>query len=317
MPRIAKCLLLIACLPGLPGCGGPSPVPVTPSSPVTAMDPVILGDYPGLRHVIRVTPQLLSGAAPEGDSGFRSLHDLGVTLIVSVDGAEPEINRLANYPMRYAHLPLGYDGIPGEKAFQIARLLEAEEGKGIVYVHCHHGKHRGPAAVAAALRCRDPRITPELARDFLKLAGTDPKYAGLYRDAMTMQVNDTRFAVTIPPAVARVSSLVKAMVAMDRQWDRIREIRASNWGAPSDHADWQPAHEALMLREIYREAIRSPDLSGHPKGVLERLEQGERLSGEVEDELRINPNPARRESLFRQLAENCFGCHETFRDRPK
>ena len=95
-----------------------------------------------------MTERLYSGSEPHGEEGIASLKELGVKTIVSVDGAKPAVETARKYGMRYVHIPIGYDGVPEEAGQSLARLMREAETP--IYVHCHHGKHRGPAAVAVA-----------------------------------------------------------------------------------------------------------------------------------------------------------------------
>src|SRR5205807_10192310 len=122
--------------------------------------------------------KLLSGSGPEGAAGFRSLRELGVKTVISVDGMTPEVELARREGLRYVHLPIGYDGVPREQALRIARAVRDLPGP--VYLHCHHGKHRGPAAAAVATLCLDASCPVEAAVAFMKQAGTDPRYRGLY-----------------------------------------------------------------------------------------------------------------------------------------
>jgi len=298
---------------------GACSTPAPPSSPpAPALDPVLVGDRPGLRNVVRLTDTLYSGSSPEGAAGFQSLQDLGVTTVVSVDGAVPDAATAKRFGLRYAHLPVGYDGIPAETAKALARVLAAAEKDGPVYVHCHHGKHRGPAAAVAGLRCLDGRCTAAHAVAVLRMAGTDPKYAGLYRDVEAMTVDEAAKAGgEFPPAAAPVSDLVTAMVSIDDRWETVKLIRAAGWAAPKGRPDLDPAHEVLQLREHCREAARLPAVAARPKAFRGLLAAAEDLAGKLEDDLRGTAGAVDRESVFRQLGANCAACHRDHRDTRK
>src|SRR5262245_60445548 len=98
------------------GCQqGSAPAPSPP-------DPGRL-ELAGLHNVYRVTDKLYSGSSPEGDEGFRSLQRLGVKTVLSVDGARPDVERSRRFGLRYAHLPVGYDGITHDQALRLARAV--------------------------------------------------------------------------------------------------------------------------------------------------------------------------------------------------
>src|SRR5262245_28510235 len=171
MPRLP--LLLLAASLALAGCWR-QPPPADDPQPIPR-------ELPGLHNVLRVNDKLLSGGSPDGDAGFASLKELGVRTVISVDGARPDVERARKYGLRYVHLPIGYDGVPREQALRIARAIR--DLPGLVYLHCHHGHHRAPAAAAVANLCLDERCSATDAVAFLKEAGTSPKYKGLYASA--------------------------------------------------------------------------------------------------------------------------------------
>src|SRR5437868_1319905 len=103
----------------------------------------------GIENAYALSRNLFSGSAPEGDEGFDALQKLGIKTIITVDGALPDVERAHAHGMRYIHLPHGYDGIPPQTQLQLIKAVETAGGP--IYIHCHHGKHRGP--VAAAVVC--------------------------------------------------------------------------------------------------------------------------------------------------------------------
>src|SRR5262249_10275117 len=103
-------------------------------------------DAPGIENAFRLSPRLLSGGQPEGEMGFETLKRLGVKTVISVDGSQPDVEAARRNGLRYVHLPVGYDGIPRDQAILLVAAIRDLPGP--VFVHCHHGKHRGPAAAA-------------------------------------------------------------------------------------------------------------------------------------------------------------------------
>lgn len=265
------------------GCGGPPPAAPEPA------------EYPGLHNVFRVNDRLISGGTPTGDTGYRSLQALGVKTIISVDGATPDAAAARRFGMRYAHLPIGYDGISDARAAALARAVR--DLRGPVYLHCHHGQHRGPAAAAVAARCLDGAFTAEAAAAFLKRAGTDPRYAGLYAAAARPPAKPDDAPADFPEA-APVPDLTRLMADIDECWDRLREKK----GVP----------DAVLLREHYLEAARLPDSRGD--GFRRLLTAAEAAAGELEAALREGRDPA---AALKAVAGTCAKCHAAFRDRPR
>jgi protein tyrosine phosphatase (PTP) superfamily phosphohydrolase (DUF442 family) len=285
----------------------PSPAPATAGGAPA--------ELPGLHNVLRVTDRLYSGSAPEGDGGFRSLQQLGVRTVISVDGARPDVARARRFGLRYVHLPIGYDGVPEAQAYRLSRA--ARDLPGPVYLHCHHGKHRGPAAAAAVRRCLDGACDAEAAVAVLRRAGTDPRYAGLYASVREVRRPTADELDRVPadfPEAAEVGGLVNAMVAVDECWENLKLARAAAWAVPPGHPDVDPAHEALLLAEHYREAGRLPATAGRPGELRRRLGDAEEGARRLEAALRAGSVPGPAEAAFRDAERACAACHGQFRD---
>jgi protein tyrosine phosphatase (PTP) superfamily phosphohydrolase (DUF442 family) len=293
--------------------GPPSP---TPSEPVRL-------SLDGLHNVYRVSERLYSGSSPEGAEGFRSLQRLGIKMVLSVDGARPDVDRARRHGLRYVHLPIGYHGISEEQVLRLARAVRDLPGP--IYVHCHHGKHRGPAAAAVALLCLDESWGNEEAVAWLHQAGTDSRYTGLYAAVRTVRPAMKVDLDGVPPdfaEVAEVGGLARLMVAIDEHWEHLRLVRKAGWKVPLGHPDVDPPHEALQLAELYREAGRLP-LAKRAKGKEFRRWLVEAEQGALKLERILRPGKGKQnldveatEKAFRQAAAACTRCHTRYRDAP-
>jgi protein tyrosine phosphatase (PTP) superfamily phosphohydrolase (DUF442 family) len=267
----------------------------------------------GLHNVYRLGDRLYSGSGPENAASFAALHELGVKTIISVDGAAPDTVTAGRYGQRYVHIPVGYDGIPREKAWRIAKA--ARDLPGPVYVHCHHGKHRGPAAAACILLALDPNFTRDDAAEWLTLAGIDPRYRGLVEIPRTLPRPGPTDLDSLPsdfPPVERVPDLTRLMVAIDTRWDHLKAVRAAGWKSPTQHPDIDPEHEAVQLQELYREAIRLPDVTRRGAEFLALLQESESAAGDLEKAIRTDPTKA--QSAFELLQSRCTSCHTKYRE---
>lgn len=276
----------------------------------------------GIDNFYRLGPDLYSGAQPEGEEAFEALKRLGIRTIVSVDGARPDVESARKHGLRYVHLPFGYDGIPREKVAGLVKT--ARELPGPIYVHCHHGKHRGPAAAAICGLAKDG-WTREEARDWLKRAGTDPAYRGLYDSVAAFEPPTDeelgRLDAADLPERADVPDLVAAMVEVDARWDHLKAIRAAGFRTPGDQPDLDPPHEALMLVELFREAARGEEARdrGEPFGRM--LQDAQGASAALRESLVAFKTSSTPESgkaaatAFDRVAESCVACHRRFRDR--
>lgn len=277
----------------------------------------------GLHNVIKVTEKLLSGSSPEGDEGFASLQKLGVKTIISVDGAKPDLEKAKKYTLRYVHLPIGYDGVPIDQGMMIAKAVK--ELPGLIYLHCHHGKHRSPAAAAVVKLCLEPECKVEEVINLMKKAGTDPKYLGLYAAPKELKRPTTESLDQLKanfPEVAKTSGMMQSMVDIDNHWDNLKLIRTAQWQSPKSHPDLDPAHEALLLWEHYVELARLPETNKKPEKFHQLLNEATENAKELEKELRLGKERAtlskeRTATAFQRSSQSCIQCHSLYRDVPQ
>jgi protein tyrosine phosphatase (PTP) superfamily phosphohydrolase (DUF442 family) len=289
--------------------------PLVAPPPATQVQPL---DSPCLHNVFRVSDRIYSGGSPDGPDGFAALAKLGVKTIVSVDGATPDVEAAGQHGLRYVHLPVGYDGIPRNRVLALAKAAATLPGP--IYVHCHHGKHRGPAAVAVIQMCTDPTWDAGRADAWLKVAGTDPRYAGLTRLPHAFVRPTAEELARAPaefPAVASVTDLTRMMVDVDARWENLKLVKAAGWTVPKDHPDIDPPHEAVQLREHYREAARLEAVRQRGPAFTKLLGDAEESAATLEQVLRAKPVDAVWAGrAFAGVAAACAACHDRFRDRP-
>ncbi|MCA9003240.1 MAG: hypothetical protein KDB61_15055, partial [Planctomycetes bacterium] len=101
-------------------------------------------EFPGLHNVFHLSENIVSGGEPHGREALETIAKMGVKTILSVDGKIPDAATAAELGMRYVHIPIQYSGIDENEWLEIAKTFREVEGP--FYVHCFHGKHRGPAA---------------------------------------------------------------------------------------------------------------------------------------------------------------------------
>jgi protein tyrosine phosphatase (PTP) superfamily phosphohydrolase (DUF442 family) len=269
-------------------------------------------DLPGLENVFRLSAKIYSGSEPDGEVGFASLARLGVRTIVSVDGARPDVQAARRNGLRYVHIPIGYDGISAEAGKALARA--ARQCQGPIYVHCHHGKHRGPAAAAIACKATDGRSAEALLK-ILELAGTDKQYAGLWRDVARYEPPGHDELLPDLVEAAEVNSLAAAMSQLDRHVDHLKQCRDAAWSVPPAHPDLVPHQEAVIVKEGLREARRN--LSGSYDSIfktwlVEAAESAERL-----EVLLRSGESAAATRQFQLLEQSCNRCHAKYRNGNK
>ncbi|MCA9232293.1 MAG: hypothetical protein KDA57_16720 [Planctomycetales bacterium] len=280
-------------------------------------------DSKHLPNAVQIHPKVISGGLPESDAAFQELQSLGVKTIISVDGMKPDVETAAKHGLRYVHLPHGYDGIPGFRVKQLAKAVRELDGP--IYIHCHHGMHRSPAAASVA--CVAAGMIPASeSLSILKFAGTSPNYRGLYQSAREAKPLETALLDELEtefPATAEVPPLAKSMVAMEHTHDHLQLIAKAGWQSPTNHPDLDPAHETLLMKEHFTELLRSEDVETQPEEFKQYLRESELAAKAIEDALRkwqaASPPVETRETIERlsaRLSANCKACHQQFRDFP-
>jgi protein tyrosine phosphatase (PTP) superfamily phosphohydrolase (DUF442 family) len=316
LPLLAVAAVVAACsAPGGPETGGTEPVG---SANGAAAEPVKVtyddhGMPVGLHQFNPFTDKVTSGAQPEGEEAFRNLQALGFKTVVSVDGAMPDVATAKKYGLRYVHVPMQYSGVKPDEEAKLAKAVETSDGP--VYIHCHHGKHRSPAATGAV--CVGLGLmTPEQALAEMKNSGTDPKYEGLYRDVMNAKRLTPEQLRAVPaelPEAVKPEGIAEAMVHVDERWEHLKDSKSEKWGVPSKSPDVDPPHEARMLWEGYREIARLADAKEHGEKVLAGLTEAEEAAKELEAALRAK-NTEAASTAFDRGAKACSSCHKKFRD---
>lgn len=278
---------------------------------------------PGVHNLFALSTNLFSGSAPEGDEGFAALAKLGIKTIVTVDGTRPDIERAHKFGMRYIHLPHGYDGIDAHT--QALLVKSAETAPGPIFVHCHHGKHRGPAAVAV-MCMSELSWSPAQADAWLQAAGTATNYQGLYAVVRNFQKPSAADLQSLPtelPEVSKISGLTDAMVEIDARFDNLKAIRGAGYAAPKNNPDLDPSAEAVVLWEHFREAQRLPESAAKGPKFSAQLAAAETEAKKIEtllnDFSKAPPETrasarGRLDKAIDAIASRCSACHREYRD---
>lgn len=305
----------LACLLALSGCASNRRSGAKPQQPPSitvrqGADPV---DLPGLHHVAALAPGLYSGGEPDGATGYDTLASMGVRTVVCVDGMPPPADIARSVNIRVVHVPIGYDAVPDRAADAVAKALTELEGP--FYVHCHHGKHRGPAALAAGAVCAG-EITNRQALDYMHHTGTAPEYTGLWRDVERARPVDPAalHAMDLPlPERADLGGMPEKMAVIDRAWDRVKLARDNAWSAPADHPDLAPANDLGLIHDLLRSLHADPEAQQLGPDHLSKLDRAMASAQAAEDAVRANDN-ARADAAFADLGASCKDCHATYRD---
>lgn len=268
-----------------------------------------------IHNVIELAPGLISGSAPEGEAGFAALAQRGVRTVLSVDGAPPDVAAARRHGLRYVHFPVGYHGIDHQRQLEIARAVRDLPAP--IYVHCHHGKHRGPAAAASAAVMLNELTVPQ-AIAFMKKAGTSNHYTGLYACVETAgPVSDAEFRSVSNdfPEVTPAPGFVQAMADAQSAYDHLTEVRDAGWTTPPDHPDLVPLAEAGRLENLLRGLLESPDLAGRPADFQAMMRDSWSAAQAFEDALTDRAPADELASRLRAVNDSCKACHVQYRDR--
>jgi cytochrome c556 len=268
----------------------------------------------GMHNVLRVSQRIISGSAPESEADFVALRGMGVQTVLSVDGATPDIAGAGAAGLRYVHLPVGYHGIDPERRVELARAVRDLPGP--VYVHCHHGVHRGPAAAAVAA-VELGEMTAEEGVAFLHIAGTSENYRGLYACVAAAAVAtpaELEAASTDFPAVAPRPGFVATMAQAQDAYDHLGAIRQAGWRVPEDHPDLVPPAEATRLAELMAGLLGEPEFGTRSAEFVVLLRESAARAREFEALLRANAASEKLSARLDAVGASCKACHVQYRD---
>ena len=269
----------------------------------------------GVENFFQLNDRVYSGSAPEGAEGFAELKKRGIKTIITVDGAKPDIATAKQFGLRYVHIPFGYDSVPTNQALKLVKA--AEELPKPIFIHCHHGLHRGPAG--AAIICEGTQAwTPAQAIDWMKTAGTSTNYLGLFKSVEEFHRPTDTELKSIPatfPETAEISPLADSMVTIDERFDHLKMLQKAGYKETASHPDLVPAHEALLLEEAFTELLRTSDFSKQGQGFQEKMQAAQTAARELHRALSVTPlmtEPA--DVAFKNVNNACASCHTAYRN---
>lgn len=269
----------------------------------------------GIENFYQLSTNVYSGSAPEGDAAFAALKALGIKTIITVDGAKPDVEAAKRFGLRYVHLPIGYDGVPTAQAMRLVKAVETLPGP--VYIHCHHGLHRGPAGAAVVCMATEG-WTAEQAVAWLHQAGTATNYAGLYRTVSAFQPPTADALQNVSsdfPETSSVSALADVMIEIDGRMDNVKLTQKAGYKTPPGHPDLAPENEALLLHELFKELVRSPLAEARSQDFRDKLVTAEEAANTYHLSLLITPfDPKRSDAALQRLNTDCTACHVVYRN---
>jgi protein tyrosine phosphatase (PTP) superfamily phosphohydrolase (DUF442 family) len=278
-------------------------------------------ELPGLHNVYELSDNIISGAEPEGEQALADIAAMGVKTILSVDGKAPDVETAARYGMRYVHVPIQYKGITTDELLSISKTFREAEGP--FYVHCFHGKHRGPAAAAVGRLVLDGASREQAIGEMCQWAGTSPKYEGLYKTVASGDIPPAArtAALDIPlPAQAPLDGVAGFMVLASRPFDALKEMADTGWQVPANHPDLDPVNEAAILAGIFQRSTTLGDLHARPDEFQQWMADSIPRSLALHEALksaRAADSPeawAAATTAYQAVSNTCNACHEAYRD---
>jgi len=269
---------------------------------------------PALKNLHRLSDGLYSGAQPVGRAGYDALAALGIRSLISVDAIAPDQTLAGAYGIEAVHLPISYSEISHQRAVELAHAIATLPRP--IYVHCHHGKHRGPAAI-----CVGAIGAGELSNDqaiaFLHAAGTAQGYSGLW-DA----VGDARpltDRILLDPTITLVAQspikgFTKTMGEIDRLNEQLWDL-SDNGFAPIDDRPDDPSPAALagQIHDLLRSLETDVLVEDNGIEFLELLLDTRDDASTLETQLDGGDLAGAALTMI-TLTESCVSCHERFRD---
>lgn len=284
-------------------------------------------ELPGLHNVYRLSATIVSGSEPAGDAAFAQLAAMGVKTILSVDGKVPDSDAAAAHGLRTVHVPIGYDGFKPGELLDIVKTFR--ELPGPFYLHCFHGKHRGPAAAAVGRVVLDGAPRELALAEMRQWCGTSPDYEGLYQAIATLPFPDeaSTAAHAFDFAPARSSGgLREVMVAAPRVHDVLIEMGRRGWTVDPLHPDLDPVNEAEILAQLMLGLEGHPETLAQTEDFRARMTEARELSASFVVTLRaaragLAPEQPlagdaaeRAQDAFERLGASCKSCHRAYRD---
>lgn len=277
----------------------------------------------GLRNVVFLGAQIISGAEPDGDAAFARLRRMGVGTIISVDGKVPAVELAADHGMRYVHVPIEYKGLSQEQLLHLSKTFRELEGP--FFVHCYHGKHRGPAAAALGRLVLDGIPREQAIAEMRQYCSTSPKYAGLFASIASAEIptaeQSGRQDFDFAPA-HEFDGLRANMIVAARVRHRLELAMDNGWEADPANPDGSNLQDAIQLRQLL---LACEATSGGRPDDYNAWMQGSLMAskGLVETlQVRAQPNADTQDSWqtlaeahYLSIEQACSACHTAYRNR--
>lgn len=276
-------------------------------------------EHPALHNVFQLSDQIISGSEPHDEEAFRILNAKGIRTILSVDGKEPDADLAAKYGMKYVHVPIQYKGITPDEIAKISKTFREQEGP--FFVHCFHGKHRGPAAAAIGRLVLDGTSRETAMAEMRQWCGTAESYEGLYDTIAHAEIpseSETRALEWDFPSASPLDGIAGAMVLVSRADDHLKAFSKGTWEPDPNHPDIDALNEATKLAGLFARMRELEEVAAQPADFHQWMEESRVQSAALRDAVKAmrdgSGSVEAATKAYGTLAKTCTACHEAFRN---
>jgi|SRR5688572_6537213 len=276
-------------------------------------------DEHGLHNVYTLSESIVSGSEPHGEEAFKALQEMGIQTILSVDGKVPDQELATKYGMTYVHVPIQYKGITEDEMTKIAKTFREQEGP--FYVHCFHGKHRGPAAAEVGRVVLDGIPRDQAVAEMRQWCGTASSYEGLYRVIAEGNIPDAKTTAAFAwdfPAASPLEGFREGMVEVSRADDNLKFLSKRQWQPDAEHPDVDAVNEAVKLAQALESCAKLETLANKPPDFQGWMADSVKQSAELRDALQAlrkgEADAAAADKAYKAVAASCTACHDVYRN---
>ena len=280
-------------------------------------------NHDDLHNVFKLSDNIHSGGEPLTKEALERLAERGIKTILSVDGKVPDAQTARELGMRYVHVPIRYGGMRPDEMMKIAKTFR--ELPGPFYVHCFHGKHRGPTGAAVGRIALDGVSREEALAEMRQWCGAAGKYDGLYR---TIALGDI-------PSAAKTKAFTwgfdeahpmhgirEGMIRMTRSWDLVKDAQKRGWQDDPQHPDIDMVHEAELVDQAFAAMAAMKELTEKPadyQAWMKDAVAATKLLHEALVQAKAGAEGAADVADQRFTAVNnlCSACHKPYRNAPQ
>jgi protein tyrosine phosphatase (PTP) superfamily phosphohydrolase (DUF442 family) len=276
-------------------------------------------EEPGLHNVYGLSDTIVSGSEPHGEEAFQKIKEMGVKTILSVDGKVPDEALARKYGMTYVHVPIQYRGITDEEIAKIAKTFR--EKRPPFYVHCFHGKHRGPAAAEIGRIALDGIPRDQALAEMRQWCGTSETYEGLYKTIAQASIPTALESRAYPfsfPAAHPIEGFRTGMIDAARNDDNLKLLSKRKWQADPAHPDVVAQEEATQLADTLERCAKLDSVASKPQDFREWMADSVTASAALRDALRVmkggSTSPSVADQAYKELTAACNSCHAAYRN---